>query len=69
MNLFFPKYDYEFACDNNSLIMMPSWVEHGVSEVSIKDSDSDEVSSSVSDEVLDEVSDKLSSRFKTLVHR
>tara|TARA_A100001388_G_C28733628_1_gene482907 strand:- start:474 stop:1106 length:633 start_codon:yes stop_codon:yes gene_type:complete len=38
-NLFFPKYDYEFACDNNSLIMMPSWVEHGVSEVSIKDSD------------------------------
>ena len=38
-NLFFPKYDYEFTCDNNSLIMMPAWVEHGVSEVSIKNSD------------------------------
>ena len=38
-NLIFPKYDYEFDCPNNSLIMMPGWVEHGVSEVSIKDSD------------------------------
>ena len=38
-NLIFPKYDYEFSCDHNSLIMMPAWVEHGVSEVSIKDSD------------------------------
>ena len=38
-NLIFPKYDYEFGCENNSLIMMPAWVEHGVSEVSIKDSD------------------------------
>ena len=38
-NLFFPKYDYEFTCDNNSLIMMPAWVQHGVKEVSIKDSD------------------------------
>ena len=37
--LIFPKYDYEFNCENNSLIMMPAWVEHGVSEVSIKDSD------------------------------
>ena len=38
-NLIFPKYDYEFRCGHNSLIMMPAWVEHGVSEVSIKDSD------------------------------
>lgn len=37
--LFFPKYDYTFPCDNNSLIMMPGWVEHGVSEVKINDSD------------------------------
>ena len=38
-NLIFPKYNYEFNCEHNSLIMMPSWVEHGVSEVSINDSD------------------------------
>ena len=38
-NLIFPKYDYEFACKHNSLIMMPSWVEHGVSKVKIEDSD------------------------------
>ena len=37
--LFFPKYDYTYSCDNNSLIMMPGWVEHGVTKVSIKDSD------------------------------
>ena len=37
--LFFPKYNYSFQCDNNSLIMMPAWVEHGVTKVSIKDSD------------------------------
>ena len=37
--LMFPKYDYTFDCPNNSLIMMPGWVEHGVSKVSIKDSD------------------------------
>jgi len=37
--LIFPKYDYTFSCDNNSLIMMPGWVEHGVSKVLIKDSD------------------------------
>ena len=30
-DLIFPKYDYEFSCDHNSLIMFPSWVEHGVS--------------------------------------
>ena len=38
-HLIFPKYDYEYNCEHNSLIVMPSWVEHGVSEVSIKDSD------------------------------
>ena len=37
--LIFPKYDYKFNCDNNSLIMMPGWVEHGVSQVKIQDSD------------------------------
>ena len=37
--LFFPKYNYSFTCNNNSLIMMPAWVEHGVTKVSIKDSD------------------------------
>ncbi len=37
--LIFPKYDYSFDCPNNSLIMMPGWVEHGVSKISIKDSD------------------------------
>ena len=37
--LMFPKYDYTFDCPNNSLIMMPGWVEHGVSKISIKNSD------------------------------
>ena len=37
--LMFPKYDYTFDCPNNSLIMMPGWVEHGVSQVKIQDSD------------------------------
>ena len=37
--LYFPKFDYELTCDDNSLIMFPGWVEHGVKKVSIKDSD------------------------------
>ena len=37
--LIFPKYNYSFQCENNSLIMMPGWVEHGVSKVSIHNSD------------------------------
>ena len=37
--LVFPKYDYSFDCDNNSLIIFPGWVEHGVNEVSLKNSD------------------------------
>ena len=37
--LFFPKYNYEIPCENNSMIIFPGWVEHGVKKVSIKDSD------------------------------
>ena len=37
--LYFPKYDYEISCDNNSMIIFPGWVEHGVQEVKIEDSD------------------------------
>ena len=37
--LIFPKYDYTFDCPNNSLIMLPGWGEHGVSKISIKNSD------------------------------
>ena len=37
--LYFPKYDYEVSCDNNSMIVFPGWVEHGVREVKIEDSD------------------------------
>ena len=38
-DLYFPMYDYEFSCDNNSIIFLPGWVEHGVREVKIEDSD------------------------------
>ena len=37
--LYFPKYNYEIPCDNNSMIIFPGWVEHGVREVSIENSD------------------------------
>jgi len=37
--LYFPKYKYKYSCENNSMIIFPGWVEHGVSEVKIKDSD------------------------------
>ena len=37
--LLFPKYDYTVPCDNNSIIIMPGWVEHAVSKVSIEDSE------------------------------
>ena len=37
--LLFPKYDYELTCANNSIIIMPGWVEHAVSKVSIEDFD------------------------------
>jgi len=36
--LYFPKYDYELKCDNNSMIIFPAWVEHGVKKVSIENS-------------------------------
>ena len=38
-NLIFPKYNYEYECENNSMILFPGWVEHGVTKVSIEDSD------------------------------
>ena len=38
-DLFFPKHDYEYPCNNNSMIIFPGWVEHGVTEVSIDNSD------------------------------
>ena len=37
--VYFPKYDYEYGCDSNSIIVFPGWVEHGVKKVSIDDSD------------------------------
>tara|TARA_X000000368_G_scaffold106366_1_gene82493 strand:- start:268 stop:900 length:633 start_codon:yes stop_codon:yes gene_type:complete len=37
--LIFPKYDYELTCENNSVIIFPGWVEHGVKEVKIENSD------------------------------
>ena len=37
--VFFPKYDYEYSCDNNSIIIFPGWVEHGVKEIKIENSD------------------------------
>lgn len=37
--LYFPPYDYEFPCLNNSLIIIPGYVEHGVRKIKIQDSD------------------------------
>tara|TARA_B100001173_G_C15876107_1_gene499480 strand:- start:40 stop:690 length:651 start_codon:yes stop_codon:yes gene_type:complete len=37
--LYFPKYNYELTCENNSIIIFPGWVEHGVKEVTIEGSD------------------------------
>ena len=37
--LLFPKYEYKVPCENNSIIIMPGWVEHAVSKVSIEDSE------------------------------
>ena len=37
--LYFPDYDYEVPCTNNSMIVFPGWVKHGVNKVSIEDSD------------------------------
>ena len=38
-DLIFPKYDFKVPCENNSMVIFPGWVEHGVRKVTIKDSD------------------------------
>tara|TARA_B100000212_G_C27204176_1_gene460098 strand:+ start:81 stop:731 length:651 start_codon:yes stop_codon:yes gene_type:complete len=38
-DLQFPKYKMNLPCENNSLIIFPGWVEHGVRKVKIEDSD------------------------------
>ena len=37
--VFFPKYDYEYPCYNNSIIILPGWVRHVVKKVIIEESD------------------------------
>jgi Rps23 Pro-64 3,4-dihydroxylase Tpa1-like proline 4-hydroxylase len=37
--VYFPDYDYELPCNNNSMIILPGWVQHGVRKVNIEDSD------------------------------
>ena len=37
--VYFPKYNCEYGCDSNSIIIFPGWVEHGVKEVKIEDSE------------------------------
>ena len=38
-DLIFPEYDFKVPCNNNSMVIFPGWVEHGVRKVSIKGSD------------------------------
>ena len=38
-DLIFPEYDFKIPCDNNSMVIFPGWVEHGVRKVTIKDSE------------------------------
>tara|TARA_B100000927_G_scaffold220347_1_gene180319 strand:- start:1490 stop:2137 length:648 start_codon:yes stop_codon:yes gene_type:complete len=38
-DLEFPQYDFALPCVNNSMIVFPGWVEHGVSKVKISNSD------------------------------
>ena len=38
-DLIFPKYDFKVPCENNTMVVFPGWVEHGVRKVSIKNSD------------------------------
>ena len=38
-DLIFPKYDFKIPCNNNTMVIFPGWVEHGVRKVTIKDSD------------------------------
>ena len=37
--VYFPQYDYEYPCYNNSVIMFPGWVKHGLRAVKIDNSD------------------------------
>lgn len=37
--LFFPKHNYDYMCENNSMIIFPGWVMHGVKKVTINNSD------------------------------
>ena len=37
--LYFPSHNYDYSCDNNSIIIFPGWVEHAVNKVKIKESD------------------------------
>ena len=37
--VYFPKYNYEYGCDANSIIIFPGWVQHAVKEVKIEDSE------------------------------
>ena len=37
--LVFPDHDYSFSCDNNTCIIIPGYIPHGVNKISIKDSD------------------------------
>ena len=38
-DLIFPRYNCQLTCENNSMIILPAWVEHGVTKVSIENSD------------------------------
>jgi hypothetical protein len=41
--LYFPDYgDYKFDCENNNVIVTPSYIKHGVKKVELKESDSQE---------------------------
>ena len=37
--LYFPDHEFEYTCENNSMIIFPGWVKHGVKKISINDSD------------------------------
>ena len=38
-DLEFPQYDFALPCANNSMVVLPGWVEHGVKKVKISNSD------------------------------
>jgi hypothetical protein len=37
--LYFPEHNYNYSCNNNSIIIFPGWVQHAVNKVKIKESD------------------------------